>query len=214
MQTLGLQGDRAESNRRQTDSQSVSGNQHRTRPQRKERELNPQGTRKRTRPASNRFPSPFGLPFRICPLSLVLRPWPGMTNEKGPMTRSSERSKRKAWDSNPHAREGTRISSAVRPTVSGYLPFLRRFFFMAFHVSVAYCRSSFTSSTWRTSKICEPDRGVLTRTNGRQMALTRNGVPASSADVRRRTSWSGDRVPASQHQWKDGSSTVVASAVT
>jgi hypothetical protein len=37
-------GDRAESNRRQTDSQSVSGNQHRTRPQRKERELNPQGT--------------------------------------------------------------------------------------------------------------------------------------------------------------------------
>ena len=35
-------GDRAESNRYQTDSQSVSGNQHRTRPQRKERELNPQ----------------------------------------------------------------------------------------------------------------------------------------------------------------------------
>ena len=34
-----------------------------------------------------------------------------------------EPSKRKAWDSNPHARKGTRISSAVRPTVSGYLPF-------------------------------------------------------------------------------------------
>ena len=35
-------GDRAESNRCQTVSQSVSGNQHRIRPQRKERELNPQ----------------------------------------------------------------------------------------------------------------------------------------------------------------------------
>jgi len=65
MQTLGLQGDRAESNRRQTDSQSVSGNQHRTRPQRKERESNSQGTCARTRPASNRLPSPFGLPFRM-----------------------------------------------------------------------------------------------------------------------------------------------------
>ena len=37
-----IRGDRAESNRCQTDSQSVSGNQHRIRPQRKERELNPQ----------------------------------------------------------------------------------------------------------------------------------------------------------------------------
>ena len=52
-------------NRRRTDSQSVSGNQHRTRPQRKERESNSQGTRERTRPASNRFPSPIGLPFRL-----------------------------------------------------------------------------------------------------------------------------------------------------
>ena len=41
---IGSKGDRAESNRCQTDSQSVSGNQHRTRPQRKERELNSQGT--------------------------------------------------------------------------------------------------------------------------------------------------------------------------
>ena len=31
--------------------------------------------------------------------------------------------KRKAWDSNPHPREGARISSAARQTVSGYLPF-------------------------------------------------------------------------------------------
>ena len=31
--------------------------------------------------------------------------------------------KRKAWDSNPHSLSGTRISSAVRPTISGYLPF-------------------------------------------------------------------------------------------
>ena len=31
--------------------------------------------------------------------------------------------KRKAWDSNPHSLSGTRISSAVRPTVSGYLPY-------------------------------------------------------------------------------------------
>ena len=31
-------------------------------------------------------------------------------------------SKRKAWDSNPHPRKGARISSAARPTVSGYLP--------------------------------------------------------------------------------------------
>ena len=38
-----IEGDRAESNRRQTDSQSASGNQHRTRPQRKERGSNPQG---------------------------------------------------------------------------------------------------------------------------------------------------------------------------
>ena len=38
-----MKGDRAELNRRRTDSQSVSGNQHRTRPQRKERESNPQG---------------------------------------------------------------------------------------------------------------------------------------------------------------------------
>ena len=38
-----IEGDRAESNGCQTDSQSVSGNQHRTRPQRKERESNPQG---------------------------------------------------------------------------------------------------------------------------------------------------------------------------
>ena len=60
-----IQGDRAESNRRQTDSQSVSGNQHRTRPQRKERESNPQGTLVRTRPASNRFPSPIGWPFHF-----------------------------------------------------------------------------------------------------------------------------------------------------
>ena len=37
-----IRGDRAESNRRQTDSQSVSGNQHRIRPQRNGRELNPQ----------------------------------------------------------------------------------------------------------------------------------------------------------------------------
>ena len=32
--------------------------------ERKERELNPQGRCKNARPASNRFPSPFGLPFR------------------------------------------------------------------------------------------------------------------------------------------------------
>ena len=59
-----IEGDRAESNRCQTDSQSVSGNQHRTRPQRTERELNPQGTN-HARPASNRFPSPIGWPFQF-----------------------------------------------------------------------------------------------------------------------------------------------------
>lgn len=81
-------GDRAESNRRQTDSQSVSGNQHRTRPQWKERESNPQGfsmalarlppmrtqpslhrehrfSSQKAQPASNRVPSPIGLPFRF-----------------------------------------------------------------------------------------------------------------------------------------------------
>ena len=40
-----MQGDRAESNRRQTDSQSVSGNQHRTRPQRKVWDSNPHDPR-------------------------------------------------------------------------------------------------------------------------------------------------------------------------
>ena len=45
-------GDRAESNRCQTDSQSVSGNQHRIRPQRKARESNPQG------PEAARFSKP------------------------------------------------------------------------------------------------------------------------------------------------------------
>ena len=34
--------------------------------ERKERELNPQGSLKNARPASNRFPSPFGWPFRNC----------------------------------------------------------------------------------------------------------------------------------------------------
>src|SRR3954452_6115554 len=34
--------------------------------ERKERELNPQGTFQNARPASNRFPSPFGWPFRNC----------------------------------------------------------------------------------------------------------------------------------------------------
>ena len=58
-------GGRSELNRRRTDSQSVSGNQHRTRPQRKERESNPQGTFVLDRlPTGSRLPS--GGPS-VCP---------------------------------------------------------------------------------------------------------------------------------------------------
>ena len=32
--------------------------------------------------------------------------------------------KRKAWDLNPHPREGARFSKPARPTVSGYLPYI------------------------------------------------------------------------------------------
>ncbi len=41
--TTNNEGDRAESNRRQTASQTASGNQHRTRPQRRTRDSNPHG---------------------------------------------------------------------------------------------------------------------------------------------------------------------------
>ena len=72
--------------------------------ERKERELNPQGSCKNARPASNRFPSPFGLPFRnYFNTSTRIR------TQNTPLEAEHDfhftieaKSKRKARDSNPH----------------------------------------------------------------------------------------------------------------
>ena len=74
--------------------------------ERKERELNPQGSCKNARPASNRFPSPFGLPFRnYFNTSTRIR------TQNTPLEAEHDfhftieaKSKRKARDSNPHLR--------------------------------------------------------------------------------------------------------------
>lgn len=120
-------GDRAESNRCQTDSQSVSGNQHRIRPQRKERELNPQdaftfdrlptGSRRQSGgPSVIKYLSNIG-PTRIrtrnarveagCDFDFTIRPV----------------IERKARESNPQGPEAARLSKPARQAISGYLPF-------------------------------------------------------------------------------------------
>ena len=129
-----MKGDRAESNRRRTDSQSVSGNQHRTRPQRKERDSNPQS--RGALPASNRIPSP-ALPAggRMCPSvsfssSTRIRTWNLSLEARHDVRFTIEpchsiNIKRKAWDSNPHDPRGVaRFSKPARQAVSGYLPYI------------------------------------------------------------------------------------------
>ena len=121
-------GDRAKSNRRQTDSQSVSGNQHRIRPQRKERELNSQGTFMLDRlPTGSRRQS--GGPsvrgqrleakgmrkFQSAKISPHLPSF-------GLQPNAYSLRKRKARDSNPQGPEAARLSKPARQAISGYLP--------------------------------------------------------------------------------------------
>lgn len=82
--------------------------------ERKERESNPQGTQ-HVRPASNRFPSPFGWPFDCLFNASARTRTQNIPLEAGhdfPFTTEALQ-KRKARDSNPHLPRG-RAALAVR----------------------------------------------------------------------------------------------------
>ena len=82
--------------------------------ERKERELNPQGTQ-HARPASNRFPSPFGWPFRCLFNASTRTRTQNIPLEAGHDLHFTTEAlqKRKARDSNPHLPRG-RAALAVR----------------------------------------------------------------------------------------------------
>ena len=95
---------------------------------RKERELNPQGTLKNARPASNRLPSPFGWPFRISVITSTRN-----RTQNTPLEAEHDfhftieaNTKRKARDSNPHGPKTARFSKPARQALSGYLPSFSR----------------------------------------------------------------------------------------
>ena len=93
--------------------------------ERKERELNPQGSCKNARPASNRFPSPFGLPFRNSfNTSTRIRTQNTPLEAEHDFHFTTEaKNKRKARDSNPHGPKTARFSKPARQALSGYLPY-------------------------------------------------------------------------------------------
>lgn len=126
-------GGRGELNPRRADSQSASGHQHRIRPQRKERESNPQGTRVLDRlPTGSRRQSggPSVVPYCLSVARPGFEPavftfWPRL--EAGCVSvspsghvRSVIQAEGKGFE--PSSPVESRVSSAVRPTVSGCLP--------------------------------------------------------------------------------------------
>ena len=66
--------------------------------------------------------------------------------------------KRKAWDSNPHPRQGARISSAARQAVSGYLPNCQ-WTHPELNWDLRHARA--VSSPWTMSPCCRVDRRGL-----------------------------------------------------
>ena len=93
----------------------------------------------RTRPYQKQIASPGvapegrGLSDPVEPRSLARFQWPrgdsnshlsGLSTARLPIAPLGQRhhSQRKTRDSNPHAPKGNRVSTATRPTVSGYLP--------------------------------------------------------------------------------------------
>ena len=80
------------------------------------------------------------------------------------------------------------------------------FFFNCVQVSFAYRFLRRTSSIRRTSIMRGLDRGDFTHTNGRQIAVTRSGIPAPDARNCARTGWFAGSVAASLHQRNDGNS--------
>jgi hypothetical protein len=91
--------------------------------------------------------------------------------------------RRKAWDSNPHPRQGARISSAARQAVSGYLPTCQ-WTHPELNWDLRHARA--VSSPWTMSPCCRVDRrGLEPRSPGcKPGVLPLDEQPAFQRSVR------------------------------